>query len=121
MIDYLYSQGILRVAFKEKINFEDILDYLKDFSDLEELPSDLKILYNFEEADFNLTNSEINMIAHVAEKSTKKYNCITTAFIVNNPKLTAYAMLFSELRENKKAKHKVFSTQEAALKWLKQP
>ena len=118
MITYSYKNGIFEVKLSGKIDFEEIINYLKDFTEIENLPSDLQLLYDLENVEFGFTMAEIKMISHAAELSTKNYKSVKTAFIVNKPKVTAYSSLFSESVLDKRTTRKIFSSREAALKWL---
>jgi len=118
MIKYNIESPVLYVDLTGYISFENIVDYFKDFASLTELPKKLLILYTFRNITLDFTLRELKMISHVAEKSTEKYENIRAAFLVNSPVLTAYSTLYSELPINKKIKRRIFSTKQAALKWL---
>ncbi|MFC2103915.1 STAS/SEC14 domain-containing protein [Bacteroidota bacterium] len=118
MITYSLKTDIFLVIFEGKITFEEIVNYLKDFSDLEDLPNDLLLLYDLSNVELNFAPAEIKMISHVADLSTQKYSSIKTAFLVDKPKMTAYSTLFSNLADEIKTQRKIFSTKEAALEWL---
>jgi len=118
MIKHNIIDQVLYVNLTGNINFESILGYFKDFTSFTELPKNLLVLYDFRCVTFDLTINELQMISHVAEKSTEEYTNIRAAFLVDNPVLTAYSTLYSELPITKKIKRKIFSTQQAALTWL---
>jgi len=120
MISYTFDQNILFVTFNGNIKLEDIINYLKEFDKLDFLSEDLLLLYDLTNADINIAPTEIKIISQIADISTYDYNSTQTAFLVENPKITAYSTLFSNLAENSKTQRKIFSTKEAALKWLKQ-
>lgn len=119
MIDYMLSElGIFYVQFKGKITHVDISNYLDDFKKMSNLPNPLLTLYDLRETNLKLALTEIEKIAKKADKVTEKYNAVKTAFIVNDPDLTAYAMLFNQVNENANKKREVFSTEESAKLWL---
>jgi len=64
MITYSLEQGIFKVKITENISFEEIINYLKDFSELNNLPSDILLLYDLEHIDTEFYLSEIRMISH---------------------------------------------------------
>lgn len=119
MIDYMLSElGIFYVQFKGKITHVDISNYLDDLKKMSNLPNPLLTLYDLRETNLKLALTEIEKIAKKADKVTEKYNAVKTAFIVNDPDLTAYAMLFNQVNENANKKREVFSTEESAKLWL---
>ncbi|PLX20216.1 MAG: hypothetical protein C0597_04440 [Marinilabiliales bacterium] len=118
MITYSLEKGIFEVEITENVTFEEIINYLKDFSELNDLPSDILLLYDLTKINVDFSVSEIRMISHAAELSTKKYNSIKSAFVVDKPKLAAYTSLFSDSIKDKKTTRKIFSTRKAALTWL---
>jgi len=120
MISYTFDQNILFVTFIGTIKLEDIINYLKEFDKLDFLSENLLLLYDLTNADINIAPTEIKIISQIADVSTYGYNSTRTAFLVGNPKITAYSTLFSNLAENSKTQRKIFSTKEAALKWVKQ-
>ena len=54
------------------------------------------------------------------KETIPKYEKIFNAVILNNPTITAYAILVGQKARCEKYKHKVFSTEEAAKEWLNQ-
>lgn len=120
MISYILDQNILVISFIGKINNDDIFNYLHEFSSIADLPSNLLLLYDLLNAELEVAPSDIKKISTIADSSTKKYQSVKTAFLVNDPKLTAYSTLFTNLANPNKTQRKIFSTKEAALKWLKQ-
>lgn len=118
MITYSFENSIFQVQLKGDIRFKDIINYLKDFGELEHLPQDILLLYDLDRIETDFSLSEIRMISHLAELSTKKYNSVKTAIVVNDPKLTAFSSLFSESVKGKKTIRKIFSGKNTAIKWL---
>lgn len=118
MINYLFEEQIYKVAFTEKVDFKEVLDFLKEFYTNKSLPDKVYVLYDLRTANFKFTLNEIRLISKLAEHSTKRYKKIKTAILVKNPKLTAYTMLFSIQSVGRKTQRKIFSTKDAAIKWL---
>jgi len=121
MISYTFSQDILTITFCDVINLDGIKNYLKEFDSLEYLPEKLLLLYDLSNADLQIAPGEIKEISEIANISTQAYTSTKTAFLVNDPKITAYTTLFSNFVSNSKTQRKIFSTKEAALNWLKGP
>lgn len=120
MINYsLNNDGIFYVQFSETVSLEDIKEYLQDFEKINYLPQNLMTLHDFGNAKMLLTGKDIAIISELTDKATTFYRTVKTAFIVDKPNLTAYSILFAEDSRGK-TKRKVFSTEEAALNWLKE-
>lgn len=119
MISYtLKENGIFWVVLSESIELIDITNYLKDFKKFDFLPRDLKLFYDLRDANLKLTAEDVATISVLAGESTMDYASIKTAFFVKEVHATAYAYLFAEQPGNTKGVRKVFSTIEAALRWL---
>ena len=120
MITYsLNNDGIFYVTFSGIVTVEDIENYLLDFEKLSNLPQDLRALYNLRSADMKLTHDDLIYISELTNKATAVYKTVRTAFLVDEPKITAYSIIFTEQLTSSKTKRKVFSTESAALSWLK--
>ena len=114
----LNDNKIFDVSFEDKITLDDILYYLKKFETFDYLPSDIKLLYNFTKSIFNFTPEQIQIISELADKAVGKYKSVKTACLVSKPIMTAYSYLLTGMDENPNRQRKVFSTEEAAFKWL---
>ena len=118
MINYQEKGEIFIVNFTGSIPLDEIIDYLNDFEQLKHLPKTLNILYDFTNADFNLDPVKIKILSDKAVEVTARYDTIRTAFVVSEPKVTAYTMLFSLMMPNEKSSREIFSTLSAAHDWL---
>ncbi|NOQ25594.1 MAG: hypothetical protein GQ564_09570 [Bacteroidales bacterium] len=118
MITHSFDKNIYKVIYSGIVNFEEIINFLHEFSHIENLPKKLSLLYDLRDADLKVAPNELKKMSQVAEESTKKYTSVKTAFLVDDPKITAYSTLFSNQSVEKKTERKTFSTMEAALKWL---
>lgn len=118
MIKYQLKDGIFTVKFTGLVLFKEIIDYLEEFRNLKDIPLNLKMLYDLSEADFNLTQPEIKKLSEKASEVTAHFNFIYTAFVVSEPKVTAYTMLFSLMVPNAKSLRELFASKENALNWL---
>jgi len=118
MIKYQMEDNIFTVIFTGTISFDEIISYLNDFGQMKDLPKSLKLLYNFIDAEFDLNPVKIQIISDKAIEVTALYDNIQTAFVVAEPKITAYSMLFSLMSANEKALREIFSTVLAAKNWL---
>ncbi|MCU4156750.1 hypothetical protein J1N10_12240 [Carboxylicivirga sp. A043] len=118
MTSYAFINNILHVSIEGPATIYDLYDFLDELGNLHSLPENLKVFYDLRNASIDLRLDEINLLSKRAEEKTLHCNSVKTAFCVKDPKITAYAMLFSWLPENSKINRKQFSTKEAAFEWL---
>ncbi len=109
---------ILYVIPTQKIDYNGFVNFLKEFSSLKDLPKDLKILYDLRQASVHLHLNEITQLSEISERITLNINSVKTAFLIEEPKTTAYSMLYSWIPKSDHITRAYFSTQEAAIKWL---
>lgn len=120
MITYFVGKdGIFYVKFAGPVTFTEVKEYLGKFKKIENLPLDIKLLYDFLEGEIDFIEEDLINIARIADDATQKYTSIRTAFVASEPDTTAFSVLFSQLRTNPNNKRHVFSTTEAALNWLR--
>ncbi|MBK3518822.1 hypothetical protein [Carboxylicivirga marina] len=118
MTSYAFINDILHVSIEGPATIYDLYDFLDEIGSLQSLPEELKVFYDLRKASLDLRLDEINVLSKKAEEKTLNCKSVKTAFCVKDPKITAYAMLFSWLPESSKIKREQFSTKEAALNWL---
>lgn len=119
MIEYsLKDNGLFCVRFIGEITSADIQKYLNDFKRLENLPRKLLTLYDLQGSNMHLVLEEIERVAKLADEVTLDFESVKTAFVVNKPDITAYAMLFNQSSVSSKKEREVFSTEESATLWL---
>ena len=120
MIESTFNQetGILNAIFKGDISLKQIRDYIIATKENKAYPRDLKILSDASESLFKVLPNELRLIVEENNKSLEEYNSIVDAIVLSGPKETALSVLYQEIAKNKKYKFKIFSTREAAIKWL---
>lgn len=120
MIEVSFNQetGILNANYKGDISLKQIRDYIIATKENKSYPRNLKILSDGSEAKFKLLPSELGLIVEENIKSLEVYDSIVDAIVLSGPKETALSVLYQELAKNKKYKFQIFSTREAANKWL---
>lgn len=123
MIIYSFNSktGIVESVIKGEITIEDLSDYLISLSKDFKLPKILRIFTNASDANFSfeITNEVLKKIVDANNKSLKNREKIFTAFILSTPIETAMAHLYKIFSKTKNYSFEIFSTKEAALKWLK--
>ena len=120
MINYSLSEtGIFHVTFSGNVSVEDIKKYLQEFEKLSNLPQNLLALYDLRGANLKLTHNDLIFLSELTSKVTASYKTVRTAFLVDKPDQTTYSIIFTEQLVLEKTARKVFSTESAALNWLK--
>lgn len=119
MIGYTIDKNrIVKVVFRGKIDFLSITKWLANFSEIENFPSELKLIYDLRQANVEI---DANNLMHIAEQTaevTKKYKSVRTAFLLSETKLDTYKNLFSFLKNNKNTVRKAYSDFNNAYNWL---
>jgi len=120
MISYtVENANLVHVLFKGPIRLNDIISFLNEFDKIEGLSQNLRLLYDLHEANFEFEPGDINIINTQAQEVTMKYSTVRTAFVVNDPKSTAYSILFKS--STQRAKRELFSNKSNAIDWLNKP
>ncbi len=121
MISYNFeSDNFLRINIKGEVGLEEILDFLDEFDRFENLPADIKLLYDLTEASLLLQGDDVMVVGQKAEEVTQKYATVKSAFLVTHHRATALSYLFSNLAKQGHTERQIFSSESMALKWLSQ-
>ncbi len=120
-IRYDEHDGITYVKYTGEINTKDIIEYVEWLGKRKYLPHELRIMSDMARASFReVMQDELPLILRVVKDILPHFHYIRDALIPASPHETALTMLYEKLSlilENYYIK--VFSTEEAALKWLK--
>lgn len=79
----------------------------------------LRVLEDDREANVNFSISDSRIIAEKFKEIPDKYESIRHAVILKDPKNTAFGLLMSSMLNNGRYNLKVFTTLEAAYRWVK--
>jgi len=112
------ESGIVYVNFSGEVSLKEIEDYLDDFAKRREQTNELLILYDMRESYLEMKLDDVSTVLQMAEESTKLYEKVKSAYVVDNPQVAVFTTLFSAKADSGKTKRKVFSTKEAAVNWL---
>jgi hypothetical protein len=119
MIDYSIDENsILHVNFLGEIDFKAIAKWLAEFSEIQNLPSNLYLIYDLRNADLKLDPVNLVKVAERTDEATEGYEHIRTAFLIEGTKLKEYSSLFTFLKSNSGTIRKAYSDFDAAYKWL---
>ncbi len=122
MINFTFNapQNRLDVRYSETIVLDEIIDYIETVKNDPSLPRKLKILTFAHGSTMNFKHEDLPKIVQAVRDSRKNYELMLDAFVVDKSKETAFSLLFSDLSKRRNYKFRVFSTTEAAEKWLNQ-
>ena len=118
LVDFNPDTGILKTTIKGVVTLKEIIDYIIATKENSSYPRDLKILTDASNADMNISPNELHLIVEENMKSLEVYDSIVDAIVLSAPKETALSILYQEIAKNRKYRFQIFSTREAALKWL---
>jgi len=110
--------GILDTKFDGDVNIKEIVDYIIGTKENKSYPRILKILTDATTANMDFTPRDLTLIVEENYRSLEKYDFIIDAILLKSPKETAMSILYQELAKTNKYIFQVFSTREAAIKWL---
>ncbi len=101
------------------ISIFEILDYIDNFSFSVLSDKDILLLGDLNKAEFTFKPSEIALAINRLQYKVKDSPQVRIAFLSRNPKETAYSLIATRLLKGKGIYCKVFSTEEAAIHWLR--
>jgi hypothetical protein len=120
MITHKLKDNILHIKFEGNIVYDELIELSTTFSDQIIDRKVLLLLYDLRDCVLNFSVSDYTKISSMALGSTKKYKAVKAAFIVTKPRMTAMLTIFSQLSKSNHTLRKVFSTEDAAILWLRQ-
>ena len=121
MIKYSFNKDIqvLEVIYHGEIRVEDIISHAQFVSENKELPRKLNILTDSRNAQYSFSLNEGKKLIKLLKQSLRNYEFIKDAFLHSSPRETAFSTLLEIEQQYTNYAHKIFSTREAALEWLK--
>ena len=120
----MYSIGfdennkIIVATFSGSLNKIEPLKYIESLLAIKNLPENLKILQDFTNTNYDLNVGDLEDIAVQIKKHFERFKSIKVAAIHNKSAETAISIIFAKLLESENLNYLVFSTEEAAIKWL---
>ncbi len=120
MIDYTFDKKkqILWITLKGDVSIHHFLSLYKEIQYSLNLPDTLKILVDNRKSksDFNL--KEMKMMKEYTERELKQFKYIKEAVVVKSIKDTTSALFFKNITATNNFHFEVFTTLEAATRWL---
>ncbi len=112
------EQGILNITSEGNISAAMIVELYETIINNKEYPRNLKLLIITPLSDFKLSPKHMQDIVSAAQKAYTLYDSLKEALVADGPYNTMIATLYSERSIMPNFQANVFSTKEAALKWL---
>lgn len=121
MISLTFNEqlNLLETKFDANIYAKDILDYIIAFKNNTSYPRKLKGIIDARNASFKFSFRDLQPFNEAKNESLKSYDIVVFAILINSSATAAISTLYEAIANNEKYKFKVFSTQEAALIWVK--
>ena len=110
--------GIFDLKLKCNLVLKEIVGCIIAIHVNEANPRLLKRLIDATKANMKLSPCDITLTAEANSKSFEKYDLVVDATVLLSPKVTALAMLYQELMKSIRYRFYVFSTRQAAIRWL---
>tara|TARA_R110002050_G_scaffold141251_1_gene266275 strand:- start:30231 stop:30602 length:372 start_codon:yes stop_codon:yes gene_type:complete len=110
--------NILETKFTEFVTLKEVVDYIRVTKNNQEYPRHLTIMTDAKFAIFDFSIHDVETIISENEQSLEKYDSITDAIVVVDPKNTAISILYKDFAKNPKYNFNVFSTTHSAEAWL---
>lgn len=121
MIEYSFNseEQIMYARFSGVVTFDELLEHVSPKADRQNYPKYLKVLTNARSAKLDIKPTELRLIKNQLLETTKNFDKLIDAFVVEGPMETALSMMYMELDKLSNYEFKVFSSLEAAMHWLK--
>ncbi len=123
MITYAFNKetGFLETTFEGEVSIKDIAEYIIMLSEDKTLPKKLKIFTDATKGKFSkgVVPKDLPKLVEANKVSLAQRDYIYDAFVLTGTLEMALGMLYKTISKTKKYKFNVFSTKEAAIKWLK--
>ena len=106
------------VKFTDIEDFRSMLESIYRFSQMDDLPEDLKVLYDFSEVKAIVNKDQLKAISEISLEAVDKYKSVKTALVVGSIIEAGYSAIFASLVQVPKVQRRVFSNTKDALSWL---
>lgn len=112
------EKNILISTIKDILVIEGIINHYKLIENDESLPRNLKVLIQGKDFIFDIKGPEIKSVSKYVISALSKYNSIKEAIVLEHSYSTAIGLIFKEGNKYENYFFKVFSSSNAAEKWL---
>ena len=122
MIKYFYDNEteILETTISGKTTVNDLLDYISTLQKDKSLPEKLKILTDASNGNLSedVEPEDLHLVVEANNKILAAKEFIYDAFILSSSLETAMGQLYKEFSKANNYRFNIFSTKEAAIRWL---
>jgi hypothetical protein len=110
--------GILVLTVENELSSISVIEYYHNLALNRDYPRDLKVLCFITATNYPVKPEDVIAMVGSLKEACSKYTRLTEAFVAEDPYATVITTLFSKKAKIPNYRSKVFSTKEAALKWL---
>ena len=120
MINYAFDDNTktLRIRVEGKVSVEEIASAYNQIASETPFTESLKVLTDCRGAHFDFKLNQIKEIYNAAKLVLDSYSSIKDAIVIDKPYETAIATLFKEPIQLENYNFNIFTTDEAAMRWL---
>ena len=116
--DFNPDKGIYFVKYDGLIAMHDMLEYMRTFTEFTSEVKEIKILEDARQGSITSDFTDIDVVMENFIEYSKHREMVVIATIQDKPVETALNLLFQSKLDLPNHHYKVFSTEEAALKWI---
>jgi len=117
-IHYDSEKEILFLVFRSSITIQDISSVFENIKTYKQTKNQLKIYCDAKNAELEVSRSEVSEITTNAQLYINAFGKIKISVVAESPKVTAFFMVIFMNIKNESFMGEVFSTSEAAKKWM---
>jgi hypothetical protein len=117
-IHYDSEKEILFLVFRSSITIQDISSVFENIKTFKQTKNQLKIYCDAKNTELEVSRSEVSEITTNAQLYINAFGRIKISVVAESPKVTAFFMVIFMNIKNESFMGEVFSTSEAAKKWM---
>ena len=117
-IHYDSEKEILFLVFRGSITIQDISSVFENIKTYKQTKNQLKIYCDAKNTELEVSRSEVSEITTNAQLYINAFGKIKISVVAESPKVTAFFMVIFMNIKNESFMGEVFSTSEAAKKWM---
>ena len=117
-IHYDSEKEILFLVFRSSITIQDISSVFENIKTFKQTKNQLKIYCDAKNIELEVSRSEVSEITTNAQLYINAFGRIKISVVAESPKVTAFFMVIFMNIKNESFMGEVFSTSEAAKKWM---
>jgi hypothetical protein len=119
--NYCNQTGVLFSKVTGKVTLETIFEHEKIVESYQQSNKCLKNIINCSDCMFDIDPQELSVTFESIEMLSKSFDCLNQAIVMSEPTGSALALMYESMCLNiPNYKFKLFSTEAAALQWLKE-